>query len=240
MRLSTMAAFALAALLATPCLVWASGEARHDPATVLDAARIAAGGKALDAKEGVYEEGRHGDVTYRTWLDLKHYGMKSESERDGKRRTIGFNGSIQWVQGPDGAVVIKSDADSLREAVLTAYVSNNGFFYPERFPALFRYVRLARASGHSFDVIEASPKGGRPVEIWFDHRTHLLARLVDNDGKPPVTVEVSDFRHLEGTHVGFGGVIKSPDGKVLDRMQVRSVTYGPQPRAVFDPPAGKP
>ncbi|HWE44948.1 MAG TPA: hypothetical protein VG407_02880 [Caulobacteraceae bacterium] len=236
MRLSTSAAFALAAFLATPCLVWAHGEGR-DPAAILRAARVATGGRALDAKDGAYEEGRHGDTTYRTWLDFKHYGMKSESLRDGKRRTVGFNGSIQWTQGPDGAVTVKSDADSLREAVTTAYVSNNGYFYPERFPASFRYVRLAREHGRSFDVVEASPKGSRPAEFWIDRRTHLIVRIVDNDGKPPVSVEISDYRKLDGTRVAFRGIVRTLDGKVVDRVEVKSVTYRRQPRAVFEPPA---
>ena len=31
-----------------------------------------------------------------------------------------------------------------------------------------------------FDVIEIAPTGGRPLEVWFDVRTHLIQRVVGN------------------------------------------------------------
>ena len=238
MRLSTSAAFACAVIVAMPCLVWAHGEAR-DAMAVLREAKAAAGGRAVDRHDASYEEGRHGETTYRTWLDLKHYGMKSESTHGGKTSTFGFNGKVAWTQTPDGAVTVKADADSLREAITTAYASNSGYFQPDLFPASFRYVRVARAQGRGFDVIEITPKDGRATEYWFDRRTHLLGYIIDKDGRPAVAVEVSDNRDLDGERVGFHGKIRTLDGKLIEEMQVGSVVYKPLPSSTFDPPPAR-
>ena len=237
-----MRALLSAALLvaATTPLYASAHTATHDPATILRAAKAAAGGRALDRADGSYEEGRHGDTTYRTWLNFRHYGMKSESIRNGVHRTMGFNGRVQWSVGPDGKVSTKSDDAALREAILTAYVSNNGYFYPDRFPAAFRYVRAARANGRDFDVIEVEPKGGRAAELWIDRRSHLVRRLVDEKGPPPISVQISDYRRVGGALIAFRGTVRTLDGKVVDKLRVGSVTFKTLPAETFDPPVTPP
>jgi hypothetical protein len=236
MRALLSAALVIAAILTAPLLATAHPET-HDPLAILRAAKTAAGGRALDRAEGSYEEGRHGDTIYRTWLNFKRYGMKSESIRNGVHRTIGFNGQVQWNVGPDGKVSTKSDDAALREAIVTAYVSNNGYFYPDRFPAEFHFLRVARADGRAFDVIEVEPKGGRAVQLWIDRRSHLVSRLVDEKGSPPVSVEISDYRRVGGALIAFRGTVRTLDGKVVDKLRVGSVTFKSLPSTTFDPPA---
>jgi hypothetical protein len=238
MRIPTLRTFVFAAVVcAAPMLAAAAG---HDPASILRQAKAAAGGAAWDAKTGSYEEGVHGAVRYKTWLDYRTYRMRSESEHDGVRSTVGFNGKISWRVGPDGKVTVKDDPDTLREAITTAYASNAGYFWPDRFPATFRYVREARAGGRTFDVIEVAPKGGRAFEVWFDRRTHLLGRIVDQKGTPPVWVEIKPPRRVGDVTVSMGGVIHSFDGAFSEDMRVASVEYRDVPDSTFDPPASPP
>lgn len=116
----------------------------------------------------------------------------------------------------------------------TAYVSMNGFFFPERFPAKADYLR----DEAGFQVVRLEPQGGRSVELWFDASTHLLARIVDAAGPQPVTVSLSDYRKVGDVLIAFRAVVTGPNGVVLDEGKVSTVEHRPVERSVFAPPAG--
>lgn len=205
---------------------------------IVAAAKLATGGAAWDTPEGCTEHGTHQDgaVTYQTRFSLRHYGMRIESERGGATRSMGFNGTAQWQTGPDGTINVRSDQASVAEAIVTNYLSINGFFFPDRFPASFTYLRAARENGRRFDVVEMTPSGGRALEVWFDRKSHLIARVVDPRGTPPVTVEASDYRRIDGLSAAYQLNVIGPDGTVVDRGVVTSFSCGSIDPAVFDPP----
>jgi hypothetical protein len=124
----------------------------------------------------------------------------------------------------------------LAEAITTAFSSNNGFFFPGRFPMTARYLRADAIGPRAFDVVEVHPEGGRAFELWFDRETHLLGRIADTHGAPAVTVDISDYRKVGAVLIGFHGVISLTDGTKVDELDVRSVEFGPVDRSRFDPP----
>ncbi len=83
---------------------------------------------------------------------------------------------------------------------------------------------------------KSPPRGGRPVDYWFDRETHLLARVVDNQETPPVTIEAGDYRRVGAVAVAFSLNRIGPDGAVLDRGVVTSLTCRSVDAALFDPP----
>ena len=205
---------------------------------VIAASKLASGGSAWDVPEGCVETGTHADgaITYKTWFNLRRYGMRVESVRAGSKRVMGFNGEASWMLDPAGKVALRDDAASMKEAINTAYLSNNSFFFPDRFPADFKYVREAVEGATVFDVLEVTPKGGRPMELWFDRRTHLLGRVVDTHGTPPMTVSAGDFRRIHDMAVAFSLDVSTPDGKIVDRGRVTAISCGPIDENLFDPP----
>ena len=206
--------------------------------TVVTASKLASGGAAWDEPEGCFETGTHADgaITYKTWFNLRRYGMRVESERAGSKRIMGFNGEASWMIDPAGKVALRNDAESLKEAINTAYLSNNAFFFPDRFPAEFKYLRVAVHGGTIFDVLEVTPRGGRPMELWFDRATHLLGRVVDSHGTPPMTVTAGDYRRVDNMAVAFALDVSGPDGTIVDRGRVTSIRCGPIDSKLFDPP----
>ena len=137
--------------------------------------------------------------------------------------------------------LIKDDPATLSEAITTAYASNNAYFYPDRFPATFRYIREVRDKGQALDVIEEVAQG-RPAPFRAMVRpphAPLLRRIVDRTGTPPIWVELKHRRDIDGALVAMGGVIHKLDGTVLEEMQVGSVEYRDVPASTFDPPASK-
>lgn len=216
-----------------------------DPATqaeaVIAASKAATGGTAWDALQGSYEEGTRADgkLPYKTWLDFGRYGMRVESRRGDKTMMQGFNGRQAWQTAPDGSIRVTEDPATTAEARLTAYVSNNGYFFPARFPAIARYLRQASVGARSFDVIEITPQASRPFEIWFDRATHYATRVIDQQPGGPVTVEAGDYRAIDKIRVPFALTVIGPDGAVLDKGAVTTVKFGPVDAALFDPPKAK-
>jgi len=203
---------------------------------VVAAAKRAMGGSAWDGLEGCHEQGSHGDgaIAYQTWFRLTGYGMRVEGRRGESVRTNGFNGQVSW-QAADGAAPRLATGEAeLREAVTTAYVSSNGFFFPDRFPATMRYLREDAHGERRFDVVEIVPDRGRALEYWFDRNTHYLGRVVDpRDG---VTVDAGDYRRVGQLAVAFSLTVSAPDGTVQDRGALTSLVCGPSDAALFDPP----
>ena len=205
---------------------------------IVAASKQASGGAAWDVPQGCFETGTHADgaITYKTWFNLRRYGMRVETERGGAKRMMGFNGQVSWTSNRAGGVEIKTDAESVSEAIATAYLSNNSFFFLDRFPAEFKYLREVTEGDRTFDVVEVTPRGSRPMEMWFDRQTHLLGRVVDVHAAQPVTVTAGDYRRVGGLAVAFSLDVSGPDGKVVDRGRVTSISCGPIDQKLFDPP----
>jgi hypothetical protein len=212
--------------------------AMRSPESIIAASKLASGGSAWDRPQGCYEEGTraNGAVPYKTWLSLTRYGMRIESSRDGVTRSRGFNGKQSWQSGSGGQIEVRDDADSIRESILTAYLSNNGFFFPDRFPARFTGMGEKTIAGRTYDVIGITPQGGRPFEGWFDRQSHLLSRVVDQSSQPPVTVEAGDYRLVGGLKVAFSLTVTGSDGAVVDRGQLSSFACRAIDPNLFDPP----
>ena len=216
----------------------AVAESYRDPkaVAVIKASKAATGGAEWDKLEGVYETGEHSGAPYRTWLDFRGYGMRNENRRGASTVTMGYNGLVAW-RISDSETIRMTDAAALSEARTTAYLSNNGFFFPDRFNASLKYLRRAKEKAAQFDVIEAIPDGGRGFEMWFDRKSHLLSRIIDTAGTQRITVTASDYRWIDGIRGPFRFVVTDGSGTVVNEGKVLTVIFRPVSRAVFEPEA---
>jgi len=227
------------ALLALPAAAGAVGAQAPSAETVVAAAKAAMGGSAWDRIEGCHEQGTHGDgaIAYQTWFRLTGYGMRVDGRRGDSVRSNGFNGQVSWRAADGAPPQVATGEAELREAVTTAFVSSNGFFFPDRFPAAMRYLREAEHDGRRFDVVEIVPERGRALEYWFDRADHYLGRVVDpRDG---IVVEAGDYRRIGELVAPFSLVVFGPDGAVQDRGALTSLRCGPVDAGLFDPPPAR-
>lgn len=207
---------------------------------IVAAFRKATGGSAWDRIGSCRERGTHQDgaVAYETNFSLKRYGIRLDSHRgSGPKRSNGFDGSVAWQTTPSG-VAVERDAAALREALTTAYLSSNGFFFPMRFAATFRYLHPETYGGRQFDVVEIKPQDGNSLDYWFERRSHLLLRVIDRHGAQPSIVEAADYRAANGIRVAFRLTVTTPDGQLLDRGAVTSLTCVADDKFSFAPPVG--
>jgi hypothetical protein len=201
---------------------------------VLTQARAASGGAAWSMLRGWHETGHLGDIAYEAWFDPLRYGMRVETREGAGKRAHGYNGQGDWQILPDGKSVDDNDPAGVAATRTDAFFGVAGYFHRARFDARGELLGVRQAEGRSFDVVLVKPWGGNARELWFDRRTHLLARMVDRSGPRPATQAFSDYRRVGPVMVAFRVVADGP-GEPKDR-RLDSVVFAPVDRALFSLP----
>ena len=206
-----------------------SGDAQR----VLAQARAAAGGAGWNYLRGWRETGHLGSVAYETWQDPLRYGLRVEAHEADGVHVRGFNGLGAWTIAPSGEARGSGDAGPVGAARTEAFFGVYGFFYPGRFDAHGDYLGVRQSGGRAFDVVEVKPWSGAARQLWFDRRTHLLARMVDASAPGTVTFEFSDYRKVGPVRVAFRIAVAGDPAQV---RQLDSLTFAPADRAMFSLP----
>jgi hypothetical protein len=188
---------------------------------------------------GLHEVGTEGGFRYERWADPLRLGLRTDTGAQAGRTVRGYNGAGAWSLHPTPEIAAAEPQPDLATARADAYVAGYGYYFRSRFDARAAYVGVRQADGRSFEVVRVHPNGGEPRELWFDRKTGLLGRIVDPDGKAPLTVEVSDYRRVGGVQVPFrfvtfGGGLPKPVERVLDAVDFKAV-----PREVYSLPRPK-
>ncbi|HEX3699359.1 MAG TPA: hypothetical protein VHV27_01670 [Phenylobacterium sp.] len=203
---------------------------------VLTRARAAAGGAGWNLLRGWHEVGLQGGVRYEAWLDPLRYGLRVELHDPAGLDVHGFNGAGEWRIRASGAVT-GVDVRTLPSAARTeAFFDLHGYFYPGRFDASGDYLGVRNAGGHAFDVVRVKPWGGQARELWFDRRSHLLARTVARDGARAVVVELSDYRKVGPIRIAFRETPEDAAFAPAEDRQLQGLDFRPADRARFSLP----
>jgi len=199
---------------------------------VLAQARAAAGGAAWNRLRGWHEVGRRDGLRYEAWLDPLRYGMRVETREPAGVAVRGFNGLGDWAITPSGAVTGIDVTKQVSQARTEAFYDVHGYFYPGRFDARGESLGVRRLQGRAYEVVMVKPWGAHPRELWFDARTHLLARMIDRSGAKPSVMSFSDYRKVGQVKVAFR--IASEDGGPV--REIESLDFAPVDRARFSLP----
>jgi hypothetical protein len=205
---------------------------------VLAQARQAAGGAGWDRLRGWHEVGRKAGVRYEAWIDPLRYGLRVEDHATAGLEVRGFNGAGEWRIRPTGAVTGVDVRTRPSAARTEAFFDVHGYFYPGRFDASADYLGVRKARGLAFDVVRVKPWGGTARELWFDRRTHLLARTVDRSGARPIALSLSDYRRVGDVRIAFR-LTPEDEAAAGEARQVESLDFRPADRAVFSLPQPK-
>jgi hypothetical protein len=201
---------------------------------VLGRAFAATGGKGWYMLRGWHETGRRGAVGYERWIDPVRYGLRVETrEPPGGLHIEGFNGQAEWEVLPGGAITAVNDHVTLARARTEAFFAANCYFFPGRFDARGDYLGVRVLRGRTYEVVRVEPWNGEPRELWFDARSHLLARIIDRTGRRPAGLQVSDYRRVGPILVAFRFTPEpgSPAGPPV--RQLESLAFPPADRAAF-------
>jgi hypothetical protein len=240
-------ACAVVPLIASPAAKAAVRHAAHAPAPnhakvgytrpaerVLTQARAASGGEGWSMLRGWHETGHDGAAPYEAWFDPLRYGMRVETREAAGKRAHGYNGQGDWQILPDGTSLADDDPAGVAATRTEAFFGAAGYFHRARFDARGELAGVRNDHGRTFDAVLVKPWGGNARELWFDRRTHLLARMIDRSGARPVIQQFSDYRRIGPVTVAFQIAIDGPNGIVQRRRD--AIVFAPSDRALFSLP----
>jgi len=234
-------------ILAAGCAVGTASDrpgadvaAVRGPASALLARmRAACGGDAWDRVQGWHETGRvdlpgQSGLQYEAFHEIGTLRTTYVQRLNGRIiRLGGYDGATSWRVRPDGSVETGSDPAALRRTRRDMYLSNSGYFFPNRFPADFALAGVQTLNGRTFDVLRVTPANAESADLWVDRETHRIGRIVAGEE----AAEGSDYRM-------FGGVcgptrLRQGDGDPAHEVMLRveTVDTGPIDPARFVPSA---
>lgn len=195
------------------------------PDAVLASARAAAGG---------------GDLSYVGCISLSgsekasglngHWSKLIDLATGKTRETSNFgvisssdvwDGHRSWHQDMSGGVHPR-DSEFMRKVHVTdAWLAQFGYLRRDALGAALELLEDQQAEGRSFSVVRATPRGGQPVELWFDKGTSRLARTIQIMMINVRTVRYDEYRKMQGLFIPFK--ITSDFGNAPDVIQIERI-----------------
>jgi hypothetical protein len=188
-------------------LVFSLGARADDGADLLARYKAASGGTRWDAVRSLHTRG---------WLCAGGLNGSFEAIQDVVRGRSsdhyklgpiegadGYDGSTGWSRDPGGEVAALDAPEAKRRARSQAWLDARAYWYPARIAATLAKPESREVDGRRYDTVVATPDGGDPLTLWFDARTHLLARTVQKQGADTATTTFDDWRDVDGLRLPF-------------------------------------
>jgi hypothetical protein len=190
----------LLALVAAACS--SSAESDYKGAEIMASAKTALGGSAWDAIHIWHETGHallpSGETRrYEHWADMSSLKTRNASVVGTELHYSIFDGEAAYESTtpnfePRSALDVKVIKGG-------AYISCFGFFFPNRFPASFRFDGIRIDHGVPYDVVTVSPTGLDSIDVWVDQKNHHIFRVVSGQ----FHTDLSDYRIVGAVTIPF-------------------------------------
>ena len=201
--------------------------------------KAACGGSAWDRARSWHEKSEaeikgRPLIQNEVWHNLKSLKSAMTSTVNGRVfRRSGYNGTIAWRVGPDGQTKVISDKDELRRQRRDVYLSSFGWFYPKRFPAVFKIAADTVQDGQTYRVMRITPMDAQSFDIWIDPENYLVRRIVAGSE----FAELSEYKTFDGVCTATTG--RQGNGAPENDLILRVLdvqTTQPAQAAIFEPP----
>ena len=211
------------------------------PADVLDANRSATAGQGANSNQAIAVEfayagqGMTGAVQSRA--DLAHGWWADAFEIGPATGANGFDGAKAWAKDPSGTVTIQEGGDQHALAVNDGYRRANLWWRADRGGAAIKDAGEKTECENAYDVLNVTPQGGKAFDAWFDTKSHLLFRTVEQQGPQTVTTTLSNYTPVDGVELAGKALISDGDVKYDQTLTLKSAKFEPgQPQSIYGPP----
>lgn len=214
------------------------------PADILDANRNATAGQAWNSKEALVSEyayvgqGLTGTVSSRS--DLRRGWWVDDLALGPVAIANGFDGANAWMKDQSGTVTVQEGGDQRTLAVNEGYRRANLWWRDDRGGAAIADDGEKREAGRAYAVLTVTPNGGKPFDAWFDARTHLLFRTVEQQGPQTIVTTYSAYAPHDGIELAGKGLISDGDAKYDQTVTFTKASFvAVLPQSAFAPPQVK-
>ncbi|MGD0191487.1 MAG: aspartyl protease family protein [Rhizomicrobium sp.] len=220
----------------TLSIVWAIPTTSFaNPADVLAANQTATGGSAWTGKEtlkadyGYSGQGLTGNVHSLT--DLRNGRFVDSFAAGPITQANGFDGTTPWAKDPSGTATAQEGGDNLALAINEAYRRSNRWWRSDRGGAQIADDGLKSDGGETYDVLTVTPRGGKPFDAWFDEKSHLLSRTVEQQGTMTITTSLSGYRAFDGVMLAGRTIVNQGDHKYDQTVLLQGAVFLPAQEA---------
>lgn len=133
--------------------------------------------------------------------DVRTGRYKNDTQLGAITEADGFDGTAGWEQSVGGEVVVLDDPAAKALAVTNAWMARRGLFHADA--TTYRELGARELGARKLHVVEATPPGGAPLELWFDDATGLLAQTTHRQSTETVTARFDDYRPVDGVSLPF-------------------------------------
>lgn len=208
---------------------------------ILAANELASGGRAWNGKTALnlqYDyvgQGLTGKTA--TTFDLTNGRFVDSYDLGTVSGANGFDGAHAWAKDPSGTVTTQDGGSTLPLSFNEAYRDANLWWRGDRGGAV---ITLLPTKNENFDGLAVIPRNGQEFDAWFDKKTHLLAKIFEQQGSSPVTMTFTNYRATQGAMIA-GKIIQSTGNAKYDQVQTLvTATFLPvQTDVVFAAPKNK-
>jgi aspartyl protease/PDZ domain-containing protein len=210
--------------------------------SLLAAAKQAMGGAAWDKVVTWHETGKIAggglSGTYESWADLPSLRNSNTYVLGPSSGGSGWDGKRAWTMDSTKEVRVETSGEAVAQALQDAYRGQYGFFFPDRFKSQREYAGQKSADGKTYDVLQLTPQGAEPFELWLDPENHRVEREVQLTGGQPQTFILSDFASFDGLLVPQKTIDRVGNNPKFDTItEVRKIALsGPEQLARYAPP----
>jgi hypothetical protein len=205
-----------AALLVATCLATPAFGADVD--AILAANKAATGGSAWDDKVTLnvdYDYSGQGLTGKTTSLqDLQRGAFLDAYDIPPQAGSTGWDGAKAWEKEPSGTVTDQAGGDVIPLAITEAYQDRNLWWQPDHGGADIVSAGQNTDSGNTYDVLTVTPKNGKPLEAWFDSKTHLLYRTIEQNSIQNITTTYSDYAPVDGAMIAKKFIVDDGSGNL--------------------------
>ena len=150
--------------------------------------------------------------------------------------STGWDGTKAWEKEPSGTVTDQAGGDVIPLAVTEAYQDRNLWWQPDHGGAQIVSAGQKTDGGNSYDVLTVTPKDGKPLEAWFDPKTHLLYRTIELNSIQTLTTTYSDYAPVDGAMIAKKLVIDDGSGNLQTLTLTRAKFSEALPISAYQKP----
>jgi Aspartyl protease len=116
----------------------------------------------------------------------------------------GWDGKESWTLDQTGLVIVDGSVLGRSSAINQAYFSNYDLWTPGYGGATVTWGGSKSDRSKTYDVLTVMPPESRlPIDVWFDHATHLPVKVVQTAGPMVTTLTMEDFRPVDGLMIPY-------------------------------------